>query len=84
MKESFFSATPGLTIVDAAQKLICRSLGAENNYQSVLNTQKQGLFRSVSDEHIQLWHDGANHWILSFYLNGRCSCFLVTSLSFWT
>ena len=60
-------------IMDAAQALICKALGAEIHYQSVLNCQKQVKFpyKPVENEHIQLMHDGANHWLLTFCSSGR-------------
>ena len=41
-------------IMDAAQKLICKTLGEEDNYQSVLNTQKNAAipFNPVYNDHI--------------------------------
>ena len=60
-------------IMNAAQKLIYKKLGADDDYQSVLNVQKrQGApYRAVKNEHIQLLHDGSGHWLLSFCSNGR-------------
>ena len=60
-------------IMDAAQKLICKTLGEEDNYQSVLNTQKNTAipFQPVYQDHIQLLHDGGSHWFLSFCSSGR-------------
>ena len=60
-------------IMDAAQKLICKALGDEEGYQSVLNAQHKGNqpFHPVNQEYIQLIHDGSNHWFLSFCSNGR-------------
>ena len=59
------------SIMDAAQKLICNSLGLE--YQSVLNVQKRDAlkFYPVSNEHVQLMHDGNDPWILSLCSNGQ-------------
>ena len=59
-------------IMDAAQKLICKQLGDKSSYQTVLNTQRKGAtpFRPVNQEHIQLLHDGSNHWFLSFCSSG--------------
>ena len=55
------------TIMDTAQKLICQTLGNGNNYQSVLNSQKKDCsFYPVEKEHVQLLHDGGNHWLLTF------------------
>ena len=60
-------------IMDAAQKLICKTLGEEDNYQSVLNTQKNATipFNPIYNDHIQLLHDGGSHWFLSFCSSGR-------------
>ena len=65
--------------MDAAQKLICKEIGTDESYQSVLKSEKKTLdpFHPVSQEHVQLLHDGANHWFLSFCSNGRvqvCYC----------
>ena len=59
--------------MDPAQKLICKTLGEEDNYQSVLNTQKNAAmpFNPVYNDHIQLLHDGGSHWFLSFCSSGR-------------
>ena len=56
------------SIMDASQKLICQTLGREKEYQSVLNWQKKDSvkFQTVSEDHIQILHDGNNHWFLSF------------------
>ena len=66
-------------ILDAAQKLICKEIGTDESYQSVLNSEKKTIdpFHPVSQEYAQLLHDGANHWFLSFCSNGRvqvCDC----------
>ena len=60
-------------IMDAAQKLICKEIGTDESYQSVLNSEKKTIdpFHPVSQEHVQLLHDGANHWFLSFCSNRR-------------
>ena len=60
-------------IMDAAQRLICETLGDQNNYQSVLNTSKNTAmhFQPVYQDHIQLRHDGWSHWFLSFCSSGR-------------
>ena len=59
--------------MDAAQKLICKEIGTDESYQSVLNFEKKTIvpFHAVSQEHVQLRHDGVNHWFLSFCSNGR-------------
>ena len=60
-------------IMDAAKKLICKEIGTNESYQSVLNSEKKtnDPFHPVSQEHVQLLHDRANHWFLSFCSNGR-------------
>ena len=60
-------------IMDAAQKLICKETGTDESCQSVLNSEKKTIdpFHPVSQDHVQLLHDGANHWFLSFCSNGR-------------
>ena len=60
-------------IMDAAQKLICKEIGTMDSYQSVLNSERktENPYESVSQEHVQLLHDGSNHWFLSFCSNGR-------------
>ena len=70
--------------MDDVQKLICKALGSMESYQSVLNWQKRGTpFFEFAEEHIQLMHDGVNHWLLSFNWNGRvivCTQILLNSL----
>ena len=60
-------------IMDAAQKLICKEIGTDEPYQSVLNSEKITIdpFHPVSQEHVQLLYDGANYWFLSFCSNGH-------------
>ena len=60
-------------LIDAAQKLICEEIGTPFTFQTVLNSQKKDVehYRAVYEKHIQLLHDGRNHWILSFCSNGR-------------
>ena len=60
-------------LMDAAQKLICQEIGTPLTFQTVLNSQKKDVepYEAVNQEHIQLLHDGRNHWILSFCSNGR-------------
>ena len=57
-------------IMYAAQRLICETLGDQNNYQSLLNTSKNTAmhFQPVYQDHIQLLHDGGSHWFLSEFL----------------
>ena len=58
--------------MDSAQKLICKLLGNLGSWQPILNWQRRGTsFHKVGEEHIQLMHDGINHWLLSFNSNGR-------------
>ena len=59
-------------LMDSAQKLICKSLGDLASWWSVFNWQRRGTpFHKVGKEHIQLIHDGINHWLSSFNSNGR-------------
>ena len=60
-------------IMDAAQKLIYKEISTDESYQLVLNSEKKTIdpFHPVSQEHVQLLHDEANHWFLSFCSNGR-------------
>ena len=60
-------------IMDAAQKLICKEIGTDESYQSVLNSEKKTIDppHPVSQEQFLLLYDGANHWFLSFCSNGR-------------
>ena len=59
-------------LMDAAQKFICEEIGTPFTFQTVLNSQKIDVepYQAVYEEHIQLLHDGRNHWILSFCSNG--------------
>ena len=63
-------------IMDAAQKLICKQLGALDSYQSVLNSEKQteNPFQPVSQEHVQLLHDGSNHRFSLFVQTEEFKC----------
>ena len=59
-------------LMDAAQALICKALGVEGQHQSVLNCQKLvSPYFPVDNEHIQLMHDGTNHWLLTVSSSGR-------------
>ena len=59
-------------LIDAGQKLICKTLGSLETYQSVLDCQKkQQTYFPVSGNHIQLLHDGSCHWLLAFSSSGR-------------
>ena len=51
--------------MNAAQKLICKELGADDDYQSIPNVQKRrgATYRAVKNEQIQLLHDGSRHLI---------------------
>ena len=59
--------------MDAAQKLICKEIGTDESPKSVLNSGNKTIdpFHPVSQEDVQLLHDEANHWFLSFCSNGR-------------
>ena len=63
-------------IKDAAQKIIWKALSKMDSFLSVLYSKKNTHysnypFRAVNNEHIQLLHDGINHWILSFCSSDR-------------
>ena len=59
-------------LICSAQNLIYKSLGNLASWQSTLNWQRRGTpFHKVGEVHIQLMHDGINHWLLSFNSNGR-------------
>ena len=59
-------------ITEATQKLICTALGRLESYQSGLNWQNTGIpFFKISEEHIQLMHNSANHWLVSCSSNDR-------------
>ena len=63
-------------LMDPAQKLICKSFGNLASWQPVLNWQRRGTpFHKEGEEHIQLMHDGTNHWLLLFNSNGRVQVF---------
>ena len=55
--------------MDAAEKLICKKLGADDDYQSVFNVQKrQGApYSAVKNEHIQLLHMAMDTGYLLFF-----------------
>ena len=58
--------------MDAAQPLICKILGTQEHYQSVLNCQKKVKpYKAVTQESVQLLHDNNNHRFLSSCSNGR-------------
>ena len=50
--------------MDATKRLICKKLGAHDDYESILIVQKHrgAPYRAVKNEHIQLLHDGSGHW----------------------
>ena len=54
-------------------KVNFKKLGADDDYQSVLNVQKHwgAPYRAVKNEHIQLHYDGSGHCLLTFCSNGR-------------
>ena len=43
-------------IMDAAQELICKEIGTDESYQSVLNSERKTIdpFHPVTQEHVQL------------------------------
>ena len=58
--------------MDVAQALICKTLGMQVHYQSVLNCQKTvKCYKAVTQELKQLLHDGNNHWFINFRSNSR-------------
>ena len=60
-------------IMDATQMLICKTLGDERSYQSVLNTQRKLSIpiRPVNHDYIQLLHNVSSHWFLNFCSSRR-------------
>ena len=61
-------------IMDATQALICKTLGIQEHYQSVLHWQKRVKpYKTVIQECVQLLHDDNNHWFLNFFFERRCS-----------
>ena len=50
-------------IMDAAQKVICKELRADGDYQLVLNVLKRrgAPYRAAKNEHIQLLHNVSGH-----------------------
>ena len=60
-------------IMDTIQRFFCKTLGNEDAYQSVLNSQKEfeEPFKAVENDHTQLLHNGNNHWLLSYSTNGQ-------------
>ena len=60
-------------IMDTAQILICKALGNQDLYQSVLNTQKRRVakYQPVDSKHIQLLHDGKRHWLMTYCADGK-------------
>ena len=59
--------------MDAAQIQICKALKKKDSYGSVLNSQKKSRSPSIAvfSEQILLLHDGNDHWLLTFFSNGR-------------
>ena len=56
--------------IDAAQAIISKTLGIQGHYQSVLNCQNRiKTYKAMTQEHIQLLHDGHNHCFLGFCSN---------------
>ena len=56
-------------IMDAAQILICKELGQNIPICSQFGKRKEK--HSIENEHIQLMHDGVNHWFLSVFSGSR-------------
>ena len=59
-------------IMDTAQKLICKEIGTDESYQSVLNSEKKTIdpFHPAFQEHVQAEHaleiqDGRDQWFSS-------------------
>ena len=52
---------------------LCVSVGNIDAYQSVLNglVRSRSSFQAVNNDHIQLLHDGKNHWLLTFCAEGQ-------------
>ena len=52
---------------------LCVSVGNIDAYQSVLNglVRSRSSFQAVNNDHIQLLHDGKNHWLLPFCEEGQ-------------
>ena len=63
-------------IMNAAQKLTCKKLRADDGYQSVLNvqTRRGAPYRAMKNEYIQLLHDASGHWLLTFCSNAFQIC----------
>ena len=58
--------------MDASQRLIFKSVGRLESYQSVLDWQKRGTwFFNISEENTKCIRNGANHWLISFSSNDR-------------
>ena len=57
--------------MDEVQKSICKDLGADDDYQSVLNVQKRrgAPYREVKNKPIERHHDGSGNWLLTFCSN---------------
>ena len=62
--------------MDATEKLICKELRTDDNYQSVVNVQKRrgAPCREVKNEHIHLLHVGSEHRLLTFCSNVILIC----------
>ena len=63
-------------IMDATEKLICKELRTDDNYQSVENVQKRrgAPCREVKNEHIHLLHVGSENRLLTFCSNVILIC----------
>lgn len=60
-------------IMDAAQRIIADSIGSL--HQSVLYCRKPEKFSPVDCDHLQLVHNGKDHWILTRSANGQLQIF---------
>ena len=56
------------SLMDIAQKFVCKSLGRLESWQLVSNWQKKccTFSQNAGENHIQSLHKGVNHWLLSF------------------
>ena len=61
------------SIMDAAQFMIARSIGSL--HQSVIYCRKPEKFTPVAADHLQLIHNGKDHWILTRSINCRVQIF---------
>ena len=55
--------------MDGIQALICETLEIQEHFNQ--SWILKSPYKEVTPEHVQLLHDGNNHWFLSFCSNGR-------------